>query len=101
MIVQGICRPSKSPWSSPLHVVPKKNGELRVCGDYRRLNSITTPDHYPIPRVKDFFTHQLSDETILSAIDLNRSYQQIKTAIITPMGLFEFPRMTPGLKNAG
>ncbi|CAK1582876.1 unnamed protein product [Parnassius mnemosyne] len=108
MIEQGICRPSKSPWSSPLHVVPKKNGELRVCGDYRRLNSITTPDRYPIPRVKDF-THQLSDKTIFSTIDLNRAYQQIKvrdediekTAIITLMGLFEFPRMTPGLKNAG
>ncbi|CAK1580192.1 unnamed protein product [Parnassius mnemosyne] len=108
MIEQGICRPSKSPWSSPLHVVPKKNGELRVCGDYRRLNSITTPDRYPIPRVKDF-THQLSDKTIFSTIDLNRAYEQIyvrnddieKTAIITPMGLFEFQRMTPGLKNAG
>lgn len=108
MIEQGICRPSKSPWSSPLHVVPKKNGELRVCGDYRRLNAITIPDRYPIPRVKDF-THQLSDKTIFSTIDLNRAYQQIKvrdediqkTAIITPMGLFEFPRMTPGLKNAG
>ncbi|CAK1601631.1 unnamed protein product [Parnassius mnemosyne] len=108
MIEQGICRPSKSPWSSPLHVVPKKNGELRVCGDYRRLNSITTPDRYPIPRVKNF-THQLSDKTIFSTIDLNRAYQQIKvrdediqkTAIISPMCLFEFPRMTPGLKNAG
>ncbi|CAK1595178.1 unnamed protein product [Parnassius mnemosyne] len=49
MIEQGICRQSKSPWSSPLHVVPKKNGELRVFEDYRRLNSITTPDRYPIP----------------------------------------------------
>ncbi|CAG4987669.1 unnamed protein product [Parnassius apollo] len=105
MIEQGICRPSKSPWSSPLHIVPKKNGELRVCGDYRRLNSITTPDRYPIPRVRDF-THQLSDKTIFSTIDLNRAYQVRdedieKTAIITPMGFFEFPRMIPGLKNGG
>ncbi|CAK1595524.1 unnamed protein product [Parnassius mnemosyne] len=72
MIEQGICRTSKSLWSSPLHVIPKKNGELGVCGDYRRLNSITTPDRYPIPRVKDF-THQLSDKTIFSTIDLNRA----------------------------
>ncbi|CAK1588282.1 unnamed protein product [Parnassius mnemosyne] len=108
MIEQGICLPSKSPLSSPLHFVPKKNGELRVCGDYRRLNSITTPDRYPIPQVK-YLTHRLSDKTIFSNIDINRAYQQIKvrdediekTAIITQMGLFKFPRMTPGLKNAG
>lgn len=108
MIEQGLCRPSKSPWSSPLHIVPKKNGDLRVCGDYRRLNAITTPDRYPIPRIKDF-TFQLANKVIFSTIDLNRAYQQIKvreediekTAIITPMGLFDFPRMTPGLKNAG
>lgn len=108
MIEQGLCRPSKSPWASPLHIVPKKNGDIRVCGDYRRLNSITIPDRYPVPRIKDF-THHLSGKTIFSTIDLNRAYQQLsvreedieKTAIITPMGLFEFPRMCPGLKNAG
>lgn len=108
MIEQGLCRPSKSPWSSPLHIVPKKNGDLRVCGDYRRLNAVTIPDRYPIPRIKDF-TFQLADKNVFSTLDLNRAYQQIsvreediqKTAIITPMGLFEFPRMCPGLKNAG
>lgn len=108
MISQGLCRPSKSPWSNPLHVVPKKNGDLRVCGDYRRLNAITKADRYPIPRIKDF-TYRLADKKIFSTLDLNRAYQQLpvsqqdieKTAIITPFGLFEFPRMCPGLKNAG
>ena len=108
MIQQGLCRPSKSPWSSPLHVVTKKNGDIRVCGDYRRLNAITKPDRYPVPRVKDF-TYLLNGKTIFSTLDLNRAYQQVKvreediekTAIITPMGLFEFPRMCPGMKNAG
>lgn len=108
MLEQGICRPSKSPWASPLHIVPKTDGSIRVCGDYRRLNACTKPDRYPIPRIKDF-TFQLTDKTIYSVIDLNRAYAQLrtreedieKTAIITPIGLYEFPRMIPGLKNAG
>lgn len=103
----GICRPSKSEWASPLHVVPKKNGEIRPCGDYRRLNSITKPDRYPIPRIQDF-TYGLAGKTVFSKIDVNRAFHNIainpsdieKTAIITPFGLFEFPRMTFGLCNA-
>lgn len=103
----GICRPSNSPWSSPLHVVPKKDGQPRPCGDYRALNSITKPDRYPIPRIHDF-TYLLANKKILSHIDVNRAYHCIsvasedieKTAIITPFGLYEFPRLSFGLRNA-
>lgn len=104
---QGICRPSKSAWASPLHVVPKKNGELRPCGDYRRLNAITKPDRYPIPRLQNF-TYGAAGKSIFSKLDINRAYHNIcvaeqdveKTAIITPFGLWEIPRMTFGLRNA-
>ncbi|GFQ76368.1 gag-pol polyprotein [Trichonephila clavata] len=53
LMAQGIIRPSKSPWASPLHVVKKSNGEYRPCGDYRRLNSVTVSDSYPVTHIQD------------------------------------------------
>lgn len=102
----GICRPSKSEWASPLHIVAKKNGDIRPVGDYRRLNAITKPDRYPVPRLHDF-TYILSGKKVFSKIDINKAYFFIKvapqdiekTAIITPIGLFEFLRLPFGLRN--
>lgn len=107
LMEQGICRPSKSSWASPLHMVKKPNGEWRPCGDYRRLNAITIPDKYPIPQLHDF-SHKLAKAKIFSTVDLVRAYYQVpvdeadipKTAIITPFGLFEFTSMQFGLSNA-
>ena len=103
----GIIRHSSSPWSSPLHMVPKNSGGWQPCGDYRRLNDATTPDWYPIPHIQDCSAN-LADAHIFSKIDLVRGYHQVpvhpadvcKTAVITPFGLFEFVRMPFGLKNA-
>ena len=104
----GIIRRSSSQWSSPLHLVKKKDGSWRPCGNFRRLNLDIKADKYQVPNLADFSSH-LEGCTVFSTLDLKNGYLQVplepsvvpKTAVITPFGLFEFLRMPFGLKNAG
>jgi len=53
LLKSGLIQPSRSQWTSPVVVVEKKNGKKRLCIDYRKLNSITKKDNYPLPRIDD------------------------------------------------
>lgn len=107
LMARGIVQPSKSSWSSPIHLVQKTTGEWRIVGDYRRLNEITVPDRYPVPYLSDFQAI-LHGTTIYSKLDLQSAFQQVpmdessipKTAVATPFGLFEYNFMPYGLCGA-
>ena len=107
MLEKKIIRPSASPWTSPIVLVKKKDGSLRFCVDYRKLNALTKRDSYPLPRIDDTLD-TLADARIFSALDLASGYWQIgikeedksKTAFVTKQGLFEFNVMPFGLCNA-
>ncbi|GFU72432.1 retrovirus-related Pol polyprotein from transposon opus, partial [Trichonephila clavipes] len=107
LLAQGIIRPSKSPWSFPLHVVPKSDSTVRPVGDYRQLNSVTEFDSYPMPYLNDF-AHALHGKRKFSKIDIFKTFHQIpiaecdipKTAVTTPWGLYEYTHLCFGLVNA-
>lgn len=107
MLNENIIEESESPWAAPVVLVPKKDGDVRVCIDYRKLNSITTPDRYPLPRMDDLL-HEARSMPFMPSIDLRAGYWQIKvhtpdrekTAFITPFGLYQYKRMQFGLRNA-
>nr|VZI32405.1 unnamed protein product [Spirometra erinaceieuropaei] len=102
-----IIQPSSSPWASPIALVPKKDGSLRLCIDYRRLNAVTVRDSFPLPRLDDTLD-SLGGAAWFSTLDLKSGYWQVeidpkdrpKTAFIVPQGLFEFQTLPFGLCNA-
>ena len=107
MVDEGILEPGAGAWSSPLVLVLKKDGSLRVCVCYKRLNDVTRKDAYPIPRI-DATLDALTGSMYFSTLDLASGYYQVKmhprdkdkTAISTHIGLFTFLRLPFGLCNA-
>jgi len=104
---KDIIQPSTSPYSSPIVLVRKKTGDLRMCVDYRKLNANTRKDAYPLPRVEESLD-ALADSKWYTSLDLAAGYHQVamderdqyKTAFTTPFGLYEFKKMPFGLCTA-
>lgn len=104
----NIIRPSKSPWTSNIVLVRKKNGKLRLCVDYRMLNNRTVKDSFALPRINEVFDC-LHGAKFFSTIDMKAGYHQIEVEelhkertgfTVGPLGFFEYNRMSFGLCNS-
>lgn len=108
MLENNIIEPSTSEWQSPIVLVAKAQG-YRFAVDYRKLNSVTQPMTFPLPRIDDLMDSVgESGATIFSTLDLRSGFHQIKldpetahkTAFITPEGVYQYKRLPFGLRNA-
>lgn len=107
LLEAGVIRESESPFSSPIVVVRKRYGDVRLCIDYRKLNLQTVKDAYGLPNLEESFS-ALTGSKWFTVLDLKSGYYQIgmdeadkaKTAFVTPLGFWEWNRMPQGVTNA-
>ena len=107
LVELGIVVASTSPWASPVVPVPKKDGTVRVCIDYRKLNEVTVADPYYMSTMEEIL-ERVGESRVMSKFDLAKGFYQVevesqsqqKTAFVSPFGKYEFTRMPFGLKNA-
>lgn len=107
LLDNGLAEPSASAWASPCLLVNKPDGTFRFCTDYRKLNAITKPDSFPLPRIEDC-VDQVGAATFVSKFDLLKGYWQVPltdrarevSTFITSQGLFSYKVMSFGLRNA-
>ena len=108
MLAAGIIAPTRhSSWCSNLVVVRKKNGQLRICIDFRNLNISCIKDNYPLPDMETLF-QRVTGSSMMFVLDGFYGYNQVlvkkedrhKTTFTSPWGMFEYLRMPFGLLNA-
>ena len=107
MLRAGVIEPAATERAPPVVLVPKPDGSLRFCVDYRRLNAITVRDRYPLPHM-DECIDSLGDSCVFSTLDCNTGYWKIplheadrdKTTFCPHAGTYPFIRMPFGLRNA-
>ena len=107
LVEEGIVVPSSSPWASPIVPVPKADGTVRICIDYRRLNEVTQGDPFYMVTLEEIL-ERVGNSKVMSKLDLAKGFYQVevdsksreKTAFVCPFGKYEFTRMPFGLKNA-
>jgi hypothetical protein len=107
MLKRGVIEPSRSAWAFPVVLIPKPDGSIRFCIDYRKLNEITVKDKYPLPRIDDLLD-AVQGQQFFSTLDCAAGYWQIlcppkereKLAFVCHKGLYQFTRMPFGVSNA-
>lgn len=106
LLSKEIIRPSNSPFASPIVLVKKKTGELRMCIDYRALNKVTVRNNFPLPLIEDCLEY-LDAKKCFSILDLKNGFHQVAmdtesipyTSFVTPFGQYVYIKMPFGLKN--
>ncbi len=107
LLDHGIAEPSSSSWASPCLLVPKTDNTFRFCTDFRKVNAVTKPDSFPLPRMEDW-VDLVGHARYVSKFDLLKCYWQVPlskraceiSALITSNGLFSYKVMPFGLRNA-
>lgn len=108
LLASGVIRKSRSPWSSNVVLVRKKNGKLRMCVDYRMLNQKSVKDAYALPRIEEVFD-VLTGSAFFSVIDMKSGYHQVELEddhkersafTVGPLGFYEYVKMPFGLSNS-
>ncbi|KAL1249464.1 hypothetical protein QQF64_020469 [Cirrhinus molitorella] len=107
LVENGLARYSCSSWSSPCLLVNKPDGSVRFCMDYRRVNAVTVPDSYPLPRMEDC-VDSIGSAKFVSKLDLLKGYWQVPltqrasdiSAFVTPDCFMQYNVMAFGMRNA-